>query len=111
MLKPMNRRAATAAIGAAVVAMRHTPKNTFRVIRSMRRLQPMPFLLWLPDNPASCRASVFGGTATGPVDLHIEVRNGEIWLDPSIISPVISESRAHAFDAATRKARELAWIV
>ena len=31
--------------------------------------------------------------------------------NPTIMSPEISEFRAHAFQAATKKARELGWIV
>ena len=33
------------------------------------------------------------------------------WLDPHVMSPEISEFRAHAFQAANDKARELGWIV
>jgi hypothetical protein len=33
------------------------------------------------------------------------------WLDPTVIRPEVSEFRARAFDAASRKARELGWIV
>jgi hypothetical protein len=33
------------------------------------------------------------------------------WVDPHITSPAISEFRAHAFQAAVSKARELGWIV
>ena len=33
------------------------------------------------------------------------------WLDPHVMSPEISEFRAHAFQAAVAKARELGWIV
>ena len=33
------------------------------------------------------------------------------WVDPHITSPEISEFRAHAFQAAITKARELGWIV
>jgi hypothetical protein len=33
------------------------------------------------------------------------------WVDPRITSPEISEFRAHAFQAAVSKARELGWIV
>ena len=33
------------------------------------------------------------------------------WVDPHIMSPEISEFRAHAFGAAVSKARELGWIV
>ena len=33
------------------------------------------------------------------------------WVDPHIMSPEISEFRAHAFQAAVSKARELGWIV
>jgi hypothetical protein len=32
-------------------------------------------------------------------------------LDPTVSSPEISEFRAHAFQAAVSKARELGWIV
>ena len=38
----------------------------------------------------------------------ILTRSGE---HPTIMSPEISEFRAHAFQAATKKARELGWIV
>ena len=33
------------------------------------------------------------------------------WVDPNITSPEVSEFRAHAFQAAVSKARELGWIV
>jgi hypothetical protein len=33
------------------------------------------------------------------------------WVDPHITSPEISEFRAHAFQAAVTKARELGWVV
>ena len=33
------------------------------------------------------------------------------WVDPTVLSPAISEFRAHAFQAAVRKARELGWIL
>ena len=33
------------------------------------------------------------------------------WGNPTVMSPEISEFRAHAFQAALRKARELGWIV
>ena len=33
------------------------------------------------------------------------------WVDIHITSPAISEFRAHAFQAAVSKARELGWIV
>ena len=33
------------------------------------------------------------------------------WLDPHVMSPEISGFRAHAFQAAVAKARELGWIV
>ena len=33
------------------------------------------------------------------------------WLEPTLSSPEISEFRAHAFQAAAAKARELGWIV
>ena len=33
------------------------------------------------------------------------------WVDPHTTSPAISEFRAHAFQAAVSKARELGWIV
>ena len=33
------------------------------------------------------------------------------WLEPTVSSPEISEFRAHAFQAAVAKARELGWIV
>jgi hypothetical protein len=33
------------------------------------------------------------------------------WVGPHITSPAISEFRAHAFQAAVSKARELGWIV
>ena len=33
------------------------------------------------------------------------------WVDPHIMSPEISEFRAHAIQAAVSKARELGWIV
>ena len=33
------------------------------------------------------------------------------WENPTVMSPDISEFRAHAFQAATKKARELGWIV
>jgi hypothetical protein len=33
------------------------------------------------------------------------------WLEPTVSSPEISEFRAHAFQAAIAKARELGWIV
>ena len=33
------------------------------------------------------------------------------WEHPTIMSPEISKFRAHAFPAATNKARELGWIV
>ena len=33
------------------------------------------------------------------------------WLDPTVMSPEISEFRADAFQAAVAKARELGWIV
>jgi hypothetical protein len=33
------------------------------------------------------------------------------WLEPTVMSPEISEFRAHAFQAAVSKARELGWIV
>ena len=33
------------------------------------------------------------------------------WVDPHITSPAISEFRAHAFQAAVSKARELGWSV
>ena len=33
------------------------------------------------------------------------------WLEPNASSPEISEFRAHAFQAAVAKARELGWIV
>jgi hypothetical protein len=32
------------------------------------------------------------------------------WVDPHTTSPAISECRAHAFQAAVSKARELGWI-
>ena len=32
------------------------------------------------------------------------------WENPTVMSPEISEFRAHAFQAAVRKARELGWI-
>ena len=32
------------------------------------------------------------------------------WVDPHIMSLEISEFRAHAFQAAVKKARELGWI-
>ena len=33
------------------------------------------------------------------------------WLGPTVMSPEISEFRAHAFQAAVAKAREVGWIV
>ena len=33
------------------------------------------------------------------------------WEKPTVMSPEISEFRAHAFQAAVAKARELGWIV
>ena len=33
------------------------------------------------------------------------------WEKPTVTSPEISEFRAHAFQAAVAKARELGWIV
>ena len=33
------------------------------------------------------------------------------WVDPRNTSPAVSEFRAHAFQAAVSKARELGWIV
>ena len=33
------------------------------------------------------------------------------WVEPTVSSPTISEFRAHAFQAAVSKARELGWIV
>ena len=33
------------------------------------------------------------------------------WEKPTLMSPEISEFRAHAFQAAVAKARELGWIV
>ena len=33
------------------------------------------------------------------------------WVDPHTTSPAVSEFRAHAFQAAVSKARELGWIV
>ena len=33
------------------------------------------------------------------------------WVEPTVSSPAISEFRAHAFQAAVSKARELGWIV
>ena len=33
------------------------------------------------------------------------------WMSPTVSSPEISEFRAHAFQAAVSKARELGWIV
>ena len=33
------------------------------------------------------------------------------WVDPETTSPAVSEFRAHAFQAAVSKARELGWIV
>jgi hypothetical protein len=33
------------------------------------------------------------------------------WETPTVTSPEISEFRAHAFQAAVAKARELGWIV
>ena len=33
------------------------------------------------------------------------------WEKPTVTSPEISEFRAHAFQAAVSKARELGWIV
>ena len=33
------------------------------------------------------------------------------WENPTVMSPDISEFRAHAFQAAIKKARELGWIV
>ena len=33
------------------------------------------------------------------------------WENPTIMSPGINEFRAHAFQAATKKARDLGWIV
>ena len=33
------------------------------------------------------------------------------WVDPHTTSPAVSEFRAHAFQAAVKKARELGWIV
>ena len=33
------------------------------------------------------------------------------WVDPHSTSPAVSEFRAHAFQAAVSKARELGWIV
>jgi len=33
------------------------------------------------------------------------------WFEPTVSSPAISEFRAHAFQAAVSKARELGWIV
>jgi hypothetical protein len=33
------------------------------------------------------------------------------WVEPNVASPEISEFRAHAFQAAISKARELGWIV
>ena len=33
------------------------------------------------------------------------------WVDPHITSVEVSEFRAHAFQAAVAKARELGWIV
>jgi hypothetical protein len=33
------------------------------------------------------------------------------WLKPTVASPEISEFRAHAFQAAVSKARELGWTV
>jgi hypothetical protein len=32
------------------------------------------------------------------------------WVEPTVSSPAISEFRAHAFQAAVDKARELGWI-
>jgi hypothetical protein len=32
------------------------------------------------------------------------------WVQPTVSSPAISEFRAHAFQAAVAKARELGWI-
>ena len=33
------------------------------------------------------------------------------WVEPTVASPETSEFRAHAFQAALAKARELGWIV
>ena len=33
------------------------------------------------------------------------------WVDPHTTSPAVSEFRAHAFQAAVSKARELGWIL
>ena len=33
------------------------------------------------------------------------------WVEPTVTSPGISEFRAHAFQAAVSKERELGWIV
>lgn len=33
------------------------------------------------------------------------------WIDPTVASPFTNEFRAHAFQAAVSKARELGWIV
>jgi hypothetical protein len=33
------------------------------------------------------------------------------WVEPNVTSTAISEFRAHAFQAAVNKARELGWIV
>ena len=33
------------------------------------------------------------------------------WENPTVMSPEISQFRAHAFQAAIKKARELGWIV
>ena len=33
------------------------------------------------------------------------------WENPTVTSPEINEFRAHAFQAAIKKARELGWIV
>ena len=33
------------------------------------------------------------------------------WENPTVTSPRINEFRAHAFQAAIKKARELGWIV
>ena len=33
------------------------------------------------------------------------------WVEPTVTSPGIAEFRAHAFQAAVSKAREMGWIV
>ena len=56
---------------------------------------------------AACHAAASKGKAPDRPNLILT----RSWENPTVMSPDISEFRAHAFQAAVNKARELGWIV